>query len=288
MNTQLTPRPVVAVDELKRAWEAIQCGRFRTDAPKETSTVAAKPESNRSRTERATSWGPDESVLPVIGCLGGAGATTTALAIATAATEGASRLVECCTATASGLPAASGAELGTTRDGWVQGSRDRVLIERGAAAMDSVTEVPRPAPPSRLVELTVLDIGWEIGHVLATDSWVRDHVLLAPWLVVVTTATIPGMRRLEGVLSNLDGAPAVAAVRGPSRKKWHRDVGPTMGALTRSLDQAGRLIDVPEDPNLAVRGLDPHHLLHPRLLAAGAQLLRLTEAGTVTKGQRPA
>ena len=286
MNTQLTPRAVVAVDELKRAWHAIQNGQFRTDAPKEASTFAAKPDSHRSGTEGAILWEPHERVLPVIGCLGGAGATTTALAIA-ATTSGASRLVECATATASGLPAATDAELGITSDGWVQGSRDRVLIERGAAAMDSVAKVPPPASPSRPVELTVLDIGWEIGHVLATDSWVRDHVLLAPWLVVVTTATIPGMRRLEGVLSILDGAQTVAAVRGPSRKKWHRDVGPTMGALTRSLDRAGRLVELPEDPNLAVRGLNPHHLLHPRLLATGAQLLRLTESTTVTKGQRP-
>ena len=229
MITQLTPRPVVAVDELKRAWQAIQNGQFRTDAPVEASTLAAGTDSSRVGAERAPSWEPHERVLPIIGCLGGAGATTTALAIAAATTARASRLVECCTATASGLPAATDAELGTTGDGWIQGSRAGVLIERGATVMRSVTNVPHPSSPARPVELTVLDVGWETGHVLATDSWVRDHVRLAPWLVVVTTATVPGMRRLEGVLSILDGAEVVAAVRGPSRKKWHRDVGPHDG-----------------------------------------------------------
>ena len=65
----------------------------------------------------------------MVRCASAYGATTFALALATAANTDA-RVVECSSATTSGLAAASTAELGAHPSGWVQGSRGEVLLQR--------------------------------------------------------------------------------------------------------------------------------------------------------------
>lgn len=64
-------------------------------------------------------WSPEagERLVVVAGCGGGAGASTVALGVAQAA--GVARVVETCTRAASGLVAATSAELGET-DGWLR------------------------------------------------------------------------------------------------------------------------------------------------------------------------
>ena len=123
-------RAAVSVDELKRAWSALQAGRFRTRAGaiREPGQPAPPPAGNR--------WEPGlgERVLPVIGCVGSCGASTIALALAGSAAFPA-RVVECSSVTASGLVAASTAELGLHESGWTRGTRDGVLLERASKVL---------------------------------------------------------------------------------------------------------------------------------------------------------
>jgi hypothetical protein len=229
------------------------------------------------------SWTPgrDERVLPVVRCAGAYGATTFALALATAAKTDA-RLVECSSATTSGLAAASTAELGTHPSGWVQGSRGDLLLQRTGLTLASLHDVPSPMPAEKST-LTVLDAGWELGQVLNTPSWLAAQLSQAACVVVVTCATVPGLRHLEGALALLDGTPTVVAVLGPPRKRWPKPVQHTAGALTRAADHAGRLVVIPWYPRLAVAGLDSTPLPAP-LLDAAATVLEHVDLHT--KGSR--
>jgi hypothetical protein len=275
-------RTVVSVDELKRAWIAVAAGQFRAgtgrsrDLREPASLAASK------------GWEPGkgERVLPVIGCAGSCGASTIALALAGSASQSA-RVVECSSVTASGLAAASTAELGLHESSWTRGTRDGVLLERASEVLLSIKEVPMPSAPDRLIDLTVLDVGWEIGQVLLTPAWLGEQVRSADLLVLVTTATVPGLRRLECALDLLAGTNTCAAVIGPKPKKWPRPVGHSAGPLTRALEAAGRLVDVPEDRALAIAGLDATPLPTPVLDAAATLLRLLPAARSAMKGNAP-
>jgi hypothetical protein len=131
---------------------------------------------------------------------------------------------------------------------------------------------------SSQVDLSVLDVGWEITHVLASNSWVRDQVVAAPSVIAVTTSTIPGLRRLETTLSLLPGSHAQVAVIGAPRRRWPRHLVAAMGPLTAALDAKGRLLAIAPDRNLALRGLDSAPL-PASLLKAAETLLRQTAVG---------
>lgn len=298
--TGLERRPAVAVGELKRAWSAVQAGAFRQsreagvapEAPLLARTRPATPPALLARGPGVSSrWEPvlGERVLPVLGCAGSVGTTTVALAIATQAAAGgtATRVVECCTVTSSGLAAASTAELGLDPSGWVQGTRDQVLLERASHVLVSVDEVPCPAPIDvRPVDLTVLDIGWEIGQLVATASWLGDEIKDAPAVVVVARPTIPSFRRLEGALELLAGhveaGHVTVGVIGPRRRKWTKGVEHSAGPRTRAALDSGHVVEVPEDRVLAVAGLDSTPL-PPGVLAAASKLLELTTVGENTQ-----
>jgi hypothetical protein len=278
----------VSVDELKAAWIAVQAGHFRAGTGTRTGTRAIRDLREPASPSAGKGWEPSkgERVLPVIGCAGSCGASTISLALAGAAALLA-RVVECSSVTASGLAAASTAELGLHHSGWMRGTRDGVLLERASNVLVSIQEVPTPTVPDRNIALTVLDIGWEIGQVLATPGWLGGQVRGADLVVLVTTATVPGLRRLESALDLLAGTSTCAAVIGPRRKKWPRPVRYSAGPLTRALEAAGRLVDVPEDRALAIAGLDATPL-PASLLQAAAALLRLRPAaGTTMKGDTP-
>jgi hypothetical protein len=172
-----------------------------------------------------------------------------------------------------------------------------VLIERAGEVLASVDEVPAPTTAAHEDQLTILDIGWEIGQVVATDSWVTDALATADQVVVVTTSTVPGMRRLEGTLDLLlgtqfdfgerpgsqtsrgaaAGPEALAertwvAVLGPRRKKWPRGVEHAGGPAARRALSSWRVVEIPEDRGLAVHGLDSRPV-PPALLSAAARLL---------------
>jgi hypothetical protein len=269
MREAAATRPAVSVAELQRAWHAVQTGQFRRVIQGDSPTTQSL------RAQIVPSWTPsrDERVLPVVRCAGAYGATTFAVALATAADTDA-RVVECSSATTSGLAAASTAELGADPSGWVQGTRGDVLLQRTGVTLASLHDVPSPmrAEKSRL---TVLDAGWELGQVLSTPSWVAAQLSQAACVVVVTCATVPGLRHLEGALALLDGTPTVVAVVGPPRKRWPKPVQHSAGALARAADHAGRLVVIPWDPRLAVAGLDSTPLPEALLDAAAAVLERV-------------
>ncbi len=288
---------VVGVEELRRAWRAVQDGDFRSSLTRRTSSAGHARDSGHTRSTGGgpapgVGWVPVGPVVVVVGCAGSVGATTTALAVATAA--GAARVVECCTLTASGLVAASTGELGRHRSGWNQGHRDQVLLERTDRLLVGVEEVPVPAGVDGRFDLTVVDVGWDPATALGTRSWIADLLRDGAPVVAVAAPTIPGLRRLEGTLALLPACRVVAAVRGPCpglglspgrglrvgrglrRGRWLKGVEHTAGPLTRDLIRRGGLVEVPHDAGLAVRGLTSAPL-PAAVLAAGAHLYRLTQ-----------
>jgi len=110
---------------------------------------------------------------------------------------------------------------------------------------------------------------------LACSGWLTAHVTEANPVIMVTSATVPGVRRLDSALTRLVDTPAVAAVVGPPRMRWPKTVEYSMGTATRSLERLGRLVPVPFDHQLSIVGLDTTPLPGP-LLSAAAELLRLT------------
>ena len=270
MSETTATRPV-GVDELRRAWHALQDGQFRTRAPRPPQAPSARrPE------VPASAWKPTEPVLPVIGCVGQAGATTAAVALATVV--GAARVLECCTATSSGLTAAPTAELGRSEHNWTVGRRERVWLARSSEVLLDPSETPLPDSPPTGTELTVLDVGWDLGQVLAGDSWLRDQVTAAPTVIAVTTPTIPGLRRLELALTMLTPARVVVALIGSHPRRWPRPVTASLGPLTATALKANLLVDLPSDKGLALRGLDSSPL-PTSLLKAAENLLQQAAAG---------
>ena len=245
--------------------------------------LLTRSRARRSRDVEATDWAPQpgERVLAVIGSSGSCGASTVALAVALSANVPA-RVIECCSSSASGLAAATTAELGLHPGGWQQGRRDQVLIERTSEVLAGVDEVPTPASfesglndDARTARLTVLDVGWEVGQLTSTDSWSVGAVANADQLLLVTTATVPGIRRLEGALELLVNHTGVhhsriwVAVLGPRRKKWPRGLEHAGGPHTRRALSSDRVLQIPEDRALSIRGLDSRPL-PPALMAAAA------------------
>ena len=270
MSTHTPSRPV-AVDELKRAWHAVTDGAFRPERVR-----PATPK--RART--AGEWTPaeGEQAVAIVGCVGSAGASTVALSAALAA-PGPARVIECCSATASGLASAATAELGVDPSGWSQGRREQVLLERASEVLAVVDDVPVPiqADPGTL---TFLDVGWEVGQLHAGANWLTDAVADADLLVLVTTATTPGMRRLGVALGLLtepgtDLERVVVAVRGRRRRKWGRGVEHAAGPLFQRALEAGALVEIPECRDIAVTGLDSRPVPPPLVSAAGQLVAHL-------------
>jgi hypothetical protein len=278
VSTQTSSRPV-GVDELKRAWQALNAGEFRTGPG------AGKGPRGRG-TAAEDDWTPadGEHTIAVIESAGSVGASTVALATGLAAAAPV-RVIECCSVTASGLAAASTAELGLHPTDWRQGKRDHVLLERASDVLAGVDEVPLPTDAEHDAQLTILDIGWEAGQLLATDCWLAEAVRTADQVVLVTTATVPGMRRAGVVMDLLAGhwqpEQITLAVRGPRRKKWPRGLEHAGGPAVRRALDADRGVEIPEDRDLAVNGLDSRPVPAP-LISAARQLLEPQHLSTDT------
>lgn len=256
--TSTTLAPIVSVEELRRAYRAAVGGQFRghhhPPGPSAPSPAVWTPSSG-------------EQVVLVVGAAGGAGSSTVALAVASCASG--ARVVECCTVASSGLAGASTAEMGVTADGWVQGTRDEVLIERRSDRVPHLDAMPVPSPTTRTV--TVLDVSVDVDLLVASPGWLGGLARALPGVVVVSRPTLPGLRRLEAA-AGLLGPDRVHAVFTGAPKRWPRQLEQRLGPHGRRLRAAGRLIDLPHDPRLAVEGIttDP---LPASLLAAVAPLL---------------
>lgn len=257
MTTLTSTRPV-GVDELKRAYRAVQAGTFRR---------------GHHQPRPSPRWIPSAPVLAVVGASGGSGASTLALALATAA--GTARVVQCASPTAAGLTAAATAELGRDPGGWVRGTRDAVLLERPAEVLGGPHEVPHPRPGMG-DGLVVVDVAWELGTVLAGHGWLTDLLEGPGPVVLVAAPTVPGLRRLDTALGLLAHGHPVVALVGPRRRALPRPVASAMRALSRAHDLTGRVVDVPADAHLRTCGVDSTPL-PPGLLLAATELLTLTD-----------
>jgi hypothetical protein len=265
------PAAPVGVDELKRAWHAVRAGEFRP--PQRRNRPDRHPSTRAAHTWTPHPW---EEPVVVLGCAGSSGATTVALAMGLSATAPV-RVVECGSVSTSALASASTAELGQHADGgWLLGRRDHVQLERASEIIPGPHAVAHPIPAKPLTTterdeqkvvqscLTILDAGWEAGQLLATASWIAEAVRNVDHLVLTTRATTPGLRRLEGVLDLLAGTRGrehlKVAVIGARRKKWPRGLEQAGGPGVRRVLDAGKYVEIPEVPALAVAGLDSRPL----------------------------
>ena len=247
-----------SVAELREAWRAIEAGEF-----------AHGPRSTPAAPGTATVWtpAPGERVVAVVGCAGGVGASMVALALATA-TGVPARVVECCPPLASGFSAAANAELGTEGP-WRRGSRGHVFLER-----PTTTDATVPVPAASAVEWTFLDAAWTTLSVPDT-GWLRSLLHTLEDVVLVTNATVPGLRRLESC-AELLGRDALGVVVGPTTKRWPRPVKVAAAGIPARV----HLTDFPLDSRLQVTGLTPDPLPAPLLKAAENVLALLRKEPT--------
>ena len=188
----------------------------------------------------------------VAGCLGSAGMSTVAFMLATEL--GDARVVECCTVTASGLCGAASAELGLV-DGWLRGSRDRVLIERRGDRIGSLAELPVPAGSD--VEFTVLDSSWDVDLLAADPAWLVVLARSLPEVVLVTRPTVPGLRRLDTAVQLLGVDRVHAVLVGVTGRRWPKPVEQAFSPAVRQLRLAGRLSGMPLLAAFTLDGLTP-------------------------------
>lgn len=236
-----------SVAELRDAWRAIEAGEF-----------AHGPRSAPTARRAATVWtpAPGERVVAVVGCAGGVGASNVALALATA-TGVSARVVECCSPLASGFSAAANAELGT-EGAWRRGSRGDVLLERPIT--DDATV---PVPTESSVEWTFVDTSWTTASGPGT-GWLMSVLRTLDDVVLVTNATVPGVRSLESC-AELLGRDALGVVVGPTIKRWPRPVKVAAAGMPARV----HLADFPLDSRLQVTGMTPDPL--PAALLKAAQ-----------------
>ena len=276
MTVTATP---VTVTELQAALHAAWAGEFRTQRRTATRTRTSHREAGRTLSGL---------VVMVVGCHGGAGASTLALAVAEAARGcGRSvRLLDCASPERSGLTTAVDAELGVDGSGWRQGRRSGLPIDRVCDAVASATDLPAPPdePPGH-VEVTVVDTAWGAADILAGDCWLARESSSAS-VVLVARATIPALRQLDQALGTCPGDPVVALL-GPTRRD--RSVHATAGSLLKAADRAGRVVRVPSDRHLSVAGISCAPL--PKAVAAaGRQIVArvlATDAEPPTAQNRP-
>lgn len=259
-----------SVMELQRAWVAANAGRFRQGPDTQAEHNHAGDDTEQ--------WTAEGRMLTVVGAHPGAGATVLATAIATSI-GGDARVIECAGGHQSGLVAASTAELGTVGEGhWVRGSREEIVFDRLAHDHCST---PCPIPEDRAEAATVLDPGYRVMERRAGWQW---KALCANPVVVVTSATVPALRRTEVTLKALAAVEVetviVAVVGGRTRgKRRLTDYGPLMTQAERR----GQTLAIPIDRDLAYAGID-RKPISTQLLAAAEAVA--TQTGLATEGKK--
>ena len=221
------------------------------------------------------------SVVVVLAGHAGAGASTTALALAEALAEHRRvQVEEYADPAQSALAAASALELGMENDWWRRGRRGRLDVFR-LARRPAHGELRPPSETEHTQRLRVVDVGWSLMAALL-DSQLR--VIAAQSAVVATRITVPAVRQTEHLLAAIDGDVVIAAL-GPAR--WPRIVEASCGPRLKELRSRGRVVPVPVDRRLAKTGLtgDP---LPKKVAAAGRTLAALLlPAGSPGESQQP-
>lgn len=222
---EAAPRPRPSVEQLRTAWALLTDG------------WCGPPDQ---------AWQPAEPTITILGCHGAAGASTLAVAVATAA-AGPSRVLECAAPSHSGLAGVATAEMGHSADGgWSLGSRDQVAVHR---RLGDPRRLPPPVSPETL---TIVDVG---APGMARPPWLRDWLTRPGATVLVTTATTYGMRHLETVAAIVvDQSRLLVAVRGPAVRRWPKAL--PVGAAAAAARASGRLIVIPDEKSLSWAGLE--------------------------------
>jgi hypothetical protein len=196
------------------------------------------------------------------------------------------RVVECASSARSGLGAASDAELGHHRAGWVRGARGPVLLERCADLLVDVRRLPVPTTQSGLT-VTVFDAAPGLRLTAHAGGWLGEWIRRAPTVVLVSAVSIPGLRSLETDLELLGRRPeeCVAVLGGPPLHRTRR-VMASAGPRTRDLIRAERIVQLPASPALAQTGLSPQPL--PRVLVkCASDVLRRAGAALISEPSTP-
>lgn len=258
--TRTTTRPV-PIGELLDAWLALQAGAFRGGHH------PARPQATQSD-HRPWLPCPGEAPVLVVGCAGTVGASTLTLLIASASMR--SRVVDCAPIACSGLAGASTAELGETVDGWTQGHRGTVLIQRRLDQPAAPGAVP-PPPEGKPADLTVIDSWWPLRDLLAASGWLADLARSCPRLVLVAHGSIPGTHQLEADLRAAGADRCWAVLTGVMSRQLPKPVEHSLGPLAAGLRAAGRVHLLPHDSRLAMAGITTEPF--PRLFGRTAHTL---------------
>ena len=139
---------------------------------------------------------------------------------------------------------------------WRRGSRGNVLLERPLAG-DAIL----PVPTESSVEWTLVDTNWTT--VSGPGGWLASVLRTLHDVVLVSNATVPGVRRLESC-AELLGRDALGVVVGPTIKRWPRPVKVAAAGIPARV----HIADFPLDSRLQVTGLTPDPLPTPLLKAA--------------------
>jgi hypothetical protein len=239
-------------------------------------------------------WSPFGRVVPILAASPGAGATSTAVAIADAL-QLAGRsvlLVDAGDPVRSGLGRAARAD-GPRRNGphpaaGIRFSRRAgALLARLDVAQTAVEPLMFPPPPywhprgGRGVDVTVVDIGHDPWR-LATDpalgpgQWLRVGSP-SPIPALVVRATVPGLAHAEQVLARLEPWARAGAVTPPTQllvvgvRRWPTGVAGTAGRRTSVL--LADTVFFPRDREVATHGVTAD-VTPPSLRSPAEYLLR--------------
>ncbi len=238
-------------------------------------------------------WSPFGRIVPILTASPGAGATSTAVAIADAL-QLAGRsvlLVDAGDPVRSGLGRAARAD-GPRRDGSDSAAgirfsrRARTLLARLDVAKLAVEPVMFPPPPywhpgGHRVDVTVVDIGHDPWR-LATDpalgpgQWLRVGSP-SPIPALVVRPSVPGLAHAEQVLARLEPWVRAGTVTPPTQlivvgaRRWPKGVAGTAGRRTSVL--LPDTVFFPHDRAVAVRGVTAD-VTPPSLRSPAVHLLR--------------
>ena len=156
------------------------------------------------------------------------------------------------------------------------------MIERLAEDVSGPAELPAPTDTDR--QLTILDAGWDLMSITSAGGWLATALTRCP-LLIVTSATVPGLRSLALTTQTHQSHPRPhAAVVGAARKRWPKSL--RAAAATSSIEdmaQQNRLHTIPTDRDLQCNGLSAAQLPPALATAATTVLERLTAESTERK-----